>query len=133
MLGGDVGRVRDFRDLGQADPGEQPLLPGLVAQLPRLVACRGFHDHLPAERKESEFFAEIAGVAAAVCADDLNQSPAYRKLARQARQGGDLGSGGWSLVYSASEFIGVNPSALLKYLDHHGMVRVVRGGTAVTG
>ena len=117
---------RDFRDLGQARVGEQASLPGLVAQLPALVACRGFHENLPAERKASEFFAETAGVAAAVCGEDLNQSPAYRYLVRRARQGGELGASGWSLLYSAAEFIGVNPSTLLKFLEHNGIAAAAR-------
>ena len=112
----------DFKDASPAIE-DQPSLPGLDSEPVQMVACRGFHRNLPPERRASEFFAETAGVAAAVCREDLNRCPAWRNLSHRARKGGDLG---WTELYASAEFIGVNPAAIVKFVEHHGLACVSR-------
>jgi hypothetical protein len=116
--------ARDFPALGKAQEVAQPTLPGVEAELPQLVACRGFNEGLQGESRGREFFAENAGIAAAICGEDLRRTPTYASFMNRAADGGDLGTSGWDQLYRTAEFIGVNPSALLTYFQHTGLLRV---------
>jgi hypothetical protein len=101
----------------------QPSLPGFGVQTPKLVVCRGILALTP-QTADREFFAENAGVAAAIAGADLARCAPFLQFSRLATEGGDLGSLGWSLLYKTAELIGVNITALSKYFQQRGLFRI---------
>jgi hypothetical protein len=122
----------DFATVPEHIPGtEQLTLPSLEAASPRLVMCRR---GLPPGVRESdanwmrEFRAEHAALAAAIAGPDLQRCMAFQALCVRAEQGGELGGQGWRLLYETGAFIGVNISALVRYLSLRGLIAVERRG-----
>jgi len=114
----------DFAHPGDEVSSHLQGLPGFEVELPRLVVCRGPGEGLRGAALEREFWAENAGLAAAICGEDLARSPAFARLQERAALGGELGTHGWNLLYSAAGDVGVNASALIKHLGFVGALRV---------
>jgi hypothetical protein len=126
----------------------QAVLPGFGVQLSPIIVCRRsasqrdesgqpaperprFGEPLshtrvaePAEA-EREFVAENAGLAMAIAGPDLVRCTSFLEFRQRAAAGGDLGPGGWSLLYATAECIGVNISALVRYFEQRGLIRIV--------
>ena len=109
-----------------ADELQSPL-PGLEVEIPRLIYCRGIKALQPGSAAR-EFVAENAALAAAIAGPDLARSSAFLRFESLAAAGGDLGPFGWRLLYEAAEDIGANISALTRYLQQRGVVRIEEEG-----
>lgn len=100
--------------------GAQLGFSGIQGPDTKVIACRTAR---PAGREQQalEFFAENAGLAAAIAEQDLQRCPAYRDFLNRMDRGGVLP---WPIAYDIARFIGVNIRALNRYLDHRGFARV---------
>jgi hypothetical protein len=117
---------RDFDD----DASDIPLggaRPASRVQSSRLIVCRSTGVRRGIVPRW-EFVAENAAIAAAIAGPDLARSRAFFKFQRLAAGRGDLGSGGWTLVYEISKDIGVNTAALLRYFGHLNICQVIDEG-----
>ena len=116
--------VRDFPS--HVSPGAvvQPAFASFDVEVPRLVACRGYAEARDAMEKSREFFAENAGVATAVCPEDLARCPEYLEFMALADVGGNLGKNGWRLLYRSAEFIGINATVLARYWQNQGLLQI---------
>jgi hypothetical protein len=118
----------DFVEAPRLD-GEavQLSLPEMVPAPPQLIMCRRGPAGFGPEAIR-EFRAENAALAASIAGPDLARCDAFLPFQALAEQGGELGSRGWRLLYHISETIGVNISALVRFLTYRGLVRVDRDG-----
>lgn len=115
------------RDLHLVRVGPQGVLPGLLVNL--TIAChRDTVVPYPARGAMHEYFAEEAGRAAAVSYPHLLVAEPFRRFIELSRRRILSNSSAWSLLYSAAEEIGVNPSALVKQLREEGFIAVERVG-----
>ena len=114
---------RDGDTAKSDDPELQLPLDGFEIERPRLIFCRGFSAPQP-KSAEREFMAENAALAAAIAGPDLARSGAFIRFQHLAALGGDLGSQGWQLLYKTAEDLGVNITALTKYLQQRGYFRI---------
>jgi len=116
-------------DIGPKAPGASQLtLPGLEQSAPNMIICRPHSAGEPSNLGK-EFMAENAGIAAAISDSDLERCEAFWEFKRLVAAGGDLGGSGFDLLYKSGEFIGVNPSALITYLEKRGVYsRVQQNG-----
>lgn len=118
-------------DFPAAPPAElgaiQLSLPDMELPRPQLIMCRrgpfGF-----GPEAEREFRAENAALAAAIAGPDLVRCEAFLSFENLAQRGGELGSQGWLLLYEVAECIGVNVSALVRYLTYRGLIHVEADG-----
>jgi hypothetical protein len=104
---------------------DQLTLPGFESRRESLIVCRTAQGHRIAG-EEREFLAENAGVAAAICGADLARSPSFSKFQRLAAQCVELAGDGWHLLYETADGIGVNASALVRYLEKRRMFQIVQ-------
>lgn len=112
--------------IGPTAPGTRQLTLGGLEQGPsRLIVCRSHAAGIPTIAGQ-EFMAENAGIAAAIAYADLERSAAFQDFKLMLGRGSDLGGSGLNLLYQAAEFIGVNPSALIGYLEKKGIYNLVR-------
>lgn len=112
--------------IGPTAPGtHQMAFIGLEQGPSRLIVCRSHAVGGPTIAGQ-EFMAENAGIAAAIAYADLERSVAFRDFKLMLGRGGDLGGSGLHLLYRAAEYIGVNPSALIGYLEKKGIYNLVR-------
>jgi hypothetical protein len=109
----------------QGRPATLPL--GLQVEGPQPTLCRTaiWTGH---EVSPREFIAEAAGLAAAIADADLQRCVSYVNFLQHASTGGNLGPVGWRLLYSVSAVIGVNITALVRYLEQHELCRLVARG-----
>lgn len=106
-------------------PAPGALVDGYQAP-PRIVCGRaGGARRLPPH----ELVAEMAGIAAAIAEQDLLRCPPFLRLYEQASAGRDLCEDGWSLLRVCSVQIGVNPTALTRYLAQRGLFTLVDGSS----
>jgi hypothetical protein len=119
---------RDFLPTGSMSPADEQLAFELFdVEQPRLIVCRkvpGPEWRLPM----LEFMAENAGLAAAIAGPDLARCPAFDQFKRLAQGGGDLGRRGWALLYETASFVGINITALNRYLTQRGMFQIIDEG-----
>jgi hypothetical protein len=112
-------------DISPKEPGTSQLtLPGLEQSAPNIIVCRPHAAGEPSNLGK-EFMAENAGIAAAISDSDLKRCDAFHEFHRLVAAGGDLGGSGFHLLYKSGEFIGVNPSALISYLEKKGVFNLV--------
>jgi hypothetical protein len=123
--------VRDFADDSLADGMDAVQLPGLFADMPKLVVCRGSAEARDRQEKARESFAENAGTAAAICREDLVRCSEYSEFIELVSRGGEAGKNGWRLLYRTAEFIGINAPLLAKYWDHVGLIKLTKGGEII--
>lgn len=102
----------------------QLMLPIISVERPRLIVCRTAGSRNVGQ-PAVEFEAENAGLAAAIAVADLQRTIAFRDFIQLARRGGDLGPGAWHLLYGTAAAIGVNITALVRYLEQRGLCRIV--------
>jgi hypothetical protein len=118
----------DFTDMLPVELGvTQGVLPGLEQPRPQLIMCRRGTRHFGPEG-EREFRAENAALAAAIAGPDLLRCEAFLAFQTLAERGGELGSRGWHLLYDITDYIGVNISALVRYLTYRGLMHTEADG-----
>ncbi len=66
---------------------------------------------------------ETAALAAAIADADLRRTLSYLNFLQLASWGGDMGAPGWQFLESIAGRIGVNRTALRRYLEQHGICR----------
>ncbi len=112
--------LRDLRPKGSADT--QLRLGGLEDAIQRQIVCRRTGAGQALNVDEREFFAENAGLAAAIAMPDLKLSPAFQEFTLLTERGGDITTPGWNLLAQSAADIGVNRAALFKYLNQLGLL-----------
>lgn len=115
-------------DVGASNARDhQVALPGFDARPPSLIVCRT-RGPSASRVPEYEFTAENAALAAAIAGADLVRCGAFRRFQHLAEAGGDLGTTAWRPLYETAQVIGVNITALVRYLEQRGLFRVVEQG-----
>lgn len=115
------------RDMGRpAPPAPWLKAPsGAALQPVATVVCRSMGRKGTLAEREREFIAETAGLAASIAGADLERCSSFREFQCRTADGGDLGWIGWELMRRTAMFLGVNRSALVKYLQQRGLIRIV--------
>ncbi|MBI2855093.1 MAG: hypothetical protein HYX87_09285 [Chloroflexi bacterium] len=119
---------RDMRHNVKVSSNNQLAFPDIGADTPRLIVCRRTGTGEYEKGNEREFIAETAALAAAIAPVDLARSGAFAEFQALAVRGGDVTTPGWSLLYDTAAFIGVNISALVKFLAYRGVIQIVKEG-----
>ena len=113
------------RDLHILRVGPQATLPGMV--IDQTIAChRATAVTIPGRFSMHEYFAEVAGRAAAVSYPHLLKTDSFSRFANLARRHLASNQASWRLLYDAAQEIGVNISALVKQLGEDGLLAVER-------
>ncbi|MBI4496681.1 MAG: hypothetical protein HY689_02135 [Chloroflexi bacterium] len=100
-------------------------LPGFEEDTPRLIVCRKNRSTNGGGAEAArEFTAEHASLAAAIADEDLARSQAFQEFQHLIAEGGELPNWGWRLLYESAEFIGINPTALVDYLQQRGLFHI---------
>jgi hypothetical protein len=115
---------RDFAPSPSLAPWQHPLMSAAGRDNSQTIVCRSTKLGATRRERDREFIAETAALAAAICGHDLEYSTDYQKFRWRAADGGDIGPIAWKLLAGAAEFIGVNRTVLVKYLELRGFVRV---------
>jgi hypothetical protein len=102
-------------------------LPGFEVEPPQIIVCRTVAPASSADA-EREFIAENAGLAAAIAQADLERSSAFVRFQRLVSDGLEHGGDAWRLLYDASDDVGVNITALVRYSEQRGLFRVTENG-----
>lgn len=113
---------RDLRPKGMSET--QLPMSGMEDATQRLIVCRRAGASQAPNVDEREFFAENAGLAAAIAFRDLDRSSAFREFSAVAKQGGDITVPGWTLLAQSAAEIGVNRTALSTYLVQRGQLHI---------
>jgi hypothetical protein len=93
------------------------------------VVCRAQRLGQTTEERDREFIAELAGLASSIAGADLERCPLWREFQSIAADGRELKPHTIGLLRKTAAYIGVNRSALRKYLELRGLLRVeVRDG-----
>jgi hypothetical protein len=116
-----------LKHLEPPEPSLQSSLFPTVTNAPRLIVCRAAGPR-QSSHPEWEYVAENAGLAGAIARADLLRTSAFRDFLRDAQVGGNLGGGAWHRLYETATAIGVNCTALIRYLEQGGICRVADDG-----
>jgi hypothetical protein len=115
---------RDFATSPALAPWQQPLRSAEGLDDRQTIVCRSTKLGATRRERDREFIAETAALAAAISGRDLERSPDYQQFRARAADGGDIGPIAWKLLRGAAQFIGVNRTALKKYLEQRGHIQV---------
>ena len=126
--------VHAERDLGvqeiDGDGSQQVFtVPGFEKHSLGLIVCRDVEKiGYGGEEREREFFAENAGIAAAISGADLLRCEEFLEFKELVILGGDITLPGWDLIKAIAGRIGVNRTAITRYFCQRGIVQTEQIG-----